>query len=93
MRTIRVKTLQELAVVLNQYDGIHINDLIKLANSNHWTINISNNNVRINDDKYYIDFELDEEEGTVVRRYEDIDDEDPSQTVIYHILILCNPFN
>lgn len=88
----QVKTLQDLAIILNQYD-IHINDLIKLANSNHWSINISNNNVRINDDKYYIDFELDVEEGTVVRRYEDRDDQDPSRTTIYHILILCNPFN
>lgn len=89
----QVKTLQDLVVVLNEYDGIHINDLIKLSNANNWSINISGNTIRISDDKYYIDLELDEEEGTVVRGYEDRDATDPSQTILYHILILCNPFN
>lgn len=88
----QVKTLKELEVVLNQYDNIHINDLIKLANGNNWNINISSNTVRINDDKYYIDLKLDEEDGTVVKRYEDRDAASPSQTVLYHILIVCNPF-
>lgn len=88
----QVKTLKQLEVLLNKYDNIHISDLIKLANINDWSINIKGNTIRINDDKYYIDLEIDEEDGTVLKGYEDRDDEDPSQTVLYHILIVCNPF-
>lgn len=89
----QVKTLKQLEVLLNKYDNIHINELIKLANANNWNINISGKTVRISDKDYYIDLELDEEDGTVVKGYEDIDAANPSRTVLYHILIVCNPFN
>jgi hypothetical protein len=74
----QVKTLKQLEVLLNKYDNIHISYLIKLANRNHWSINISDNIIRINDKDYYIDLELNEDDGNVLKRYEDIDAANPS---------------